>query len=427
MTTRSARWGTLLLVLAALVAAAIGTVAVGVGPVPSESVIRIILPSLAIALGVLVLFAGHVSYPRVHNLRVYLAGYSVGLQGIVYALVRGFDSYFIDSVPIAPAGFAELMLVFGLLGPYAYSLLPAFPTYRATRVTTGVLVGMQVATLLAARFLPASFGWLSVLVPSQLISIPVVVVATLTVAIVVINAMLPAQSFFLRGAFSGLALLAGAAWVFPALLGEMGHRVSGDLIHIAYAAVAPLFLAISILFHILAKMDHRVSYDPLLQVYNREFANRILAEQSSLSTRPPFAVMMIDIDHFKKVNDTHGHQAGDRILFSVAQTIQKMVVPEGVVCRYGGEELIVFFEERAGRDIVPLAQRLCQTIEATETSWKHERIGVTVSIGLSDRKFARQPLAHVVHAADKALYIAKDNGRNQVRFVRIKDPRRVPR
>jgi diguanylate cyclase (GGDEF)-like protein len=111
----------------------------------------------------------------------------------------------------------------------------------------------------------------------------------------------------------------------------------------------------------------------------------------------------------------------------VAQTIQKVVVPEGVVCRYGGEELIVFFEGRTGRDIAPLARRLCQVIESTETSWKRQRIGVTVSIGLSERKIARQTLAHVVHAADKALYIAKENGRNQVRFVRIKDPRSVDR
>ena len=427
MITRTARWGTLLLVLSALVTAAIGTAAVGVGPVPSATLMRIVLPSLALALSVLVLFAGHVSYPRVQNLRVYLAGYSVGIQGIVYALVRGFDSFFIDSVPIAPEGYAELMLVFGLIGPYAYSLLPAFPTYRATRATTWILVGLQVAVLAVARFVPASFGWLSVFVPEELISIPIAVVATLTIAIIVINAMLPAQSFFLRGAFSGLALLAGGAWILPPLLGELGYLVSADLIHITYAAVAPLLLAISILFHILARMDHRVAYDPLLHIYNREYANRILAEQSSVPTKPPFAIMMIDIDHFKQVNDTHGHPAGDRVLFSIAQTIQKIVVPEGVVCRYGGEELIVFFAARTGRDIVPLAKRLCSTIEATETTWKRQRIGVTVSIGLSDRKIARQPLSHVVQAADKALYIAKENGRNQVRFVRLKDPRRVTR
>lgn len=427
MTTRTARWGTLLLVLSAIAAAAIGAVAVGIGPIPSATLIRVVLPSLALIFSILVLSTGHLSYPRVQNLRVYLAGYSVGIQGIVYVLVRGFDSYFTGSVPVAPEGFAELMLVFGLIGPYAYSLLPAFPTYRATRVTTWTLVGAQAAILVAARFAPASFGWLSVLVADELISIPIVAVATLTVAIVVINALLPAQSFFLRGAFSGLALLAGGAWVLPSLLSRLGYTVSADLIHITYAGVAPLFLSISILFHILARMEHRAAYDPLLHIYNREFANRILAEQSNIPTKPPLAVMMIDIDHFKQVNDTHGHQAGDRVLFSIAQTIQKVVVPDGIVCRYGGEELIVFFPGLTGRDIIPLAKRICATIEATETTWKRQQIGVTVSIGLSDRKIARQPLGHVLQAADKALYIAKENGRNQVRFVRLKDPRQVAR
>jgi diguanylate cyclase (GGDEF)-like protein len=131
--------------------------------------------------------------------------------------------------------------------------------------------------------------------------------------------------------------------------------------------------------------------------------------------------MMIDIDHFKQVNDTYGHQAGDRILFSVAQTVQKMVVPEGIVCRYGGEELIVFFPGRTGRDIIRLAQRLRALLEGKETTFKRHHIGVTISIGLSDRRSPRQSLANVVRAADKALYIAKENGRNQIRFVRLKE------
>lgn len=427
MTTRTTRWGTLLLILSALAAAAIGTAAAGTGPLPPLLAIRVVLPAIALVLSVAVLFAGHVSYPRVQNLRVYLAGYSVGLQGIVYALVRGFDSFFVDAVPRAPAGYAELMLAFGIIGAYLYSLVPQFPTFRTTRLMTWILVGIQAIVLVAARFAPASFSWLAVLVPDRLVSIQAAVVAALTVAVIVINAALSAESYFLRGTFSGLALLAGTTWLMPVLLGEIGYPASAPLVHIVYAAIAPLFLSISILFHVLARMDHRVAYDPLLQIYNRDYVGRVLSERSSLPTRPPFAVMMIDIDHFKEVNDTHGHQAGDRVLFTVAQTVQKLVVPDGVVCRYGGEELIVFFPGLSGRDIVPLAKRLLTALETTETVWRRQRIGVTVSIGLSDRRFPRQSLPQVVQAADKALYVAKENGRNQVRFVRLRDPRRVPR
>jgi diguanylate cyclase (GGDEF)-like protein len=423
MTARSARWGVLLFLLSILLLAGMAVTAIAVGPFPGGILLNAVLPGVAVALGVVVLFAGHVSYPRVHNLRVYLAGYSVGVQSIVYAATIGFSFYFTDAVPLPPAGYGELVLLFAVVAPYAYSLLPSFPTYRATRITTWVLVGVQLAVLLSARLAPATFAWLDRLVSQGLITIPHVVFATLAVAAVVINALLPAQSFFLRGAFSGLAILAGGSAILPAALEAMGlGPVSDSFVRILFAGVAPLYLGISMLFHVLARMEHRVSYDPLLQIYNRDYCNLIIAEQSSISTRPPVAVMMIDIDHFKQVNDTYGHQAGDRILFSVAQSIQKMVVPEGVVCRYGGEEMIVFFPTRTGRDIVPLAQRLRASIEALETTWKRHRIGVTVSIGLSDRRSPRHSLSQVVRAADRALYIAKENGRNQVRFVRLKDP-----
>lgn len=427
MTTRTVRWGTLLLILAVLTTGIVALVAIAAGPAPGATFLRIVLPSVTVVLGVGALFAGHVSYPRVQNLRVYLAGYSVGVQAVVYALLRGFDSYFTAAVPVAPAGFSELGLALALIGAYLYSLLPGFPTYRTTRITTLSLAGLQIALMVLARFAPASFSWLSLLVPPGAISVQSAIVATVTVGIIVLNAVLPVLSFYLRGAFSGLAFLAGCAWLMPVVLEELAYPVSSDLVFLLAFAAAPLILAASILAHVLARMDHRASYDPLLQVYNRDHVDRILSERTNVPTRPPFAVLMIDIDHFKLVNDTHGHQAGDKVLQTVAAAIQRYVVPEGILCRYGGEELIVFFPDLSGRDIVPLAKRIRENIELTETHWKRQRIGVTISIGISDRKFARQPLAHVVQAADRALYIAKENGRNQVRFVRLKDPRKKPR
>ena len=422
MIVRSARWGVLILVVAAGLLAGIALAAVAAGPMPDAALIRTILPSVALGLGVLALFAGHVSYPRVQNLRVYLAGYSVGLQSVLFALFVGFSSYYVDAVPAVPAGYAELIYGIALLLALACTLLPSFPTYRTTRITTLALVAAQLALLAAVRFFPASFAPLGLLVPQELLSYQLLAAVVLALAVVLVNALLRPESYYLRGTFSGLALLAAGAWIAPAVLDALGYGpVSSRLIALLYAGVVPLFLIGAILAHVLVRMEHRVSYDPLLQIYNREYANQILAEQSSVVTRPPIAVMMIDIDHFKQVNDTYGHQAGDRILFAVAQTVQKAVIPEGVVCRYGGEELIVFWPGRTGRDVVPLAQRLRGTVEEMETAFHAHRISVTVSIGISDRRAARIPLPHVVHAADKALYIAKENGRNQVRFVRIRD------
>ncbi|MFW5745285.1 MAG: diguanylate cyclase [Spirochaetota bacterium] len=423
MIVRSARWGSLLLVVAVALLGGIAAAAVATGPLPPVALTRAILPSAALVLGILALFAGHVSYPRVQNLRVYLAGYSVGLHSVLLALFIGFGGYYAEFVPDPPDGYAELVYALALGLTYAYTFVPPFPTYRTTRRTTWILVTAQVVLLAAARFFPASFGYLAVLEPDRLVSIPVFVSATLTVGVLVINALMRPQSFYLRGAFVGLAVLAGGSWVLPPALDFVGRSaISPHVVMLLFATAAPLFLVAAIIAHLLARMEHRVSYDPLLHIYNRQYCNRILAEQSSVPTRPPFAVMMIDIDHFKQVNDTYGHQAGDRILFAVAQAVQKAVVPEGVVCRYGGEELIVFFPGRAGRDVVPLAKRLRASIEEMETSFGRKRIGVTVSMGISERRSPRHALTHIVHAADKALYLAKENGRNQVRFVRLKEP-----
>jgi len=352
---------------------------------------------------------------------VYLAGYSVGLQSIIFAVFIGFAGYYSSSLPTPPAGYSQFVLSIAVACSALYSLVTPFPTYRVTRIVTLLFIIFQLLLLSFFRFFPASVAFIGSLYTFDLVTGVHAIVAAATVAVVVINAVLTPMSFYLRGAFSGLAVLAGGAWLLPSILREMSYGpVSEPLILLLYSCAAPLVLVFAIIAHVLARMEHRAAYDPLLQIYNREYCNQILAEQSSVSTRPPIAVMMIDIDHFKKVNDTHGHQAGDRILFSVAQAIQKAVVPEGIVCRYGGEELIVFVPGRTGRDVVPLAQRLRLTIEKMETAVKKNHIGVTISIGVSDRKTPRQSLVNVVQAADKALYRAKENGRNQVRFMRIR-------
>ena len=295
-------------------------------------------------LGVLALFAGHVSYPRVQNLRVYLAGYSVGLQSILYALFVGFSSYYPDAIARPPVGYDELIFVVALLLCYGYTLAAAVPDLPCD--SNDDLGPRRDAARPARRraILPrrirAFFGLSSRI---RLVSLPALTAALLVAGVVIVNAVLKPQSFYLRGAFSGLAILAGGTWVLVPVLDAFGYgEVSPGFVALLYAGVVPLFLVVSLLAHILARMEHRVSYDPLLQIYNREYCNQVVAEQSSVVTRPPLAIMMIDIDHFKDVNDTYGHQAGDRILFAVAQMVQKSVVPEGVVCRYGGEELIVF-------------------------------------------------------------------------------------
>ncbi|TVQ27112.1 MAG: GGDEF domain-containing protein [Spirochaetaceae bacterium] len=421
MVARDARWGVLLLLASIGLLGASAWLLVLLGPLPSGRLVGVILPAASVALGVLALFAGHFSYPRVQNLRAYLSGYSVGVQCIVLALFVGFAGFYTDAIPTAPTGFSELVIAAGLAGSLTYSVVRPFPTYRTTRTVTLIVIVAQVVALTAIRLFPATFDWFGVLRVVELVTPVAAVALGLGLVVVVVNIIMKPESFYLRGVFSGLALLAAGFWVMGPAIDAAGYGpVSRDLSIMLYASVAPLFLLIGILYHVLARMDHRASYDPLLQIYNRRYCDQILAEQSSVNTRPPITVVMIDIDHFKKVNDTYGHQAGDQVLFAIAQAVQKAVVPDGVVCRYGGEELIAFFPGLGGRDVVPRAKRLRETIERMEIAHRKHRINVTISIGMSDRKSGRHSLSQVVYAADQALYRAKEEGRNQIRFMRIR-------
>jgi diguanylate cyclase (GGDEF)-like protein len=170
----------------------------------------------------------------------------------------------------------------------------------------------------------------------------------------------------------------------------------------------------------LARMEHRVAYDPLLHIYNRSYCSRIISEQSSVNTAPPLAVAMIDIDHFKKVNDTHGHQVGDQVLYNTAQAVCREVVPDGVVCRYGGEELIVFFPRKTAKEIVNIMERVRSSVEKVKTAAPRRKIKVTLSCGISCRTDMSQSVIDVIHTADKALYRAKKGGRNRTKSARTR-------
>jgi diguanylate cyclase (GGDEF)-like protein len=132
---------------------------------------------------------------------------------------------------------------------------------------------------------------------------------------------------------------------------------------------------------------------------------------------------MIDIDHFKKVNDTYGHQAGDQVLHSVAQTILREVVPDGIACRYGGEEIAVFFPKKEAKEVAKVMEEVRAAIERTKVATRKKKLSVTVSIGVSHRGDVSQTIIDVIHAADKALYRAKGNGRNQVKTGKAPMPK----
>lgn len=166
------------------------------------------------------------------------------------------------------------------------------------------------------------------------------------------------------------------------------------------------------------KLEELSIRDGLTGLYNRRELEKRLHEETQRARRynRPYSVLMLDVDHFKDVNDRYGHQSGDDVLIAVADLVRLNVRPVDVVCRYGGEELAVILPETDESGARIVAERIRRTIEESITTTPQgDTINVTVSIGLAG--FPRDSVtgAGLIHAADQALYAAKMDGRNIVR------------
>jgi len=120
----------------------------------------------------------------------------------------------------------------------------------------------------------------------------------------------------------------------------------------------------------------------------------------------PFAIIMLDLDHFKRYNDTHGHGAGDQLLVAVAKTMKNEVRETSLVARYGGEEFLILLSDTEFTATLAVAERIRVKIQ--------EETGVTVSLGVSWTRDGDRSLAALIGEADAALYRAKNSGRNRV-------------
>ena len=154
--------------------------------------------------------------------------------------------------------------------------------------------------------------------------------------------------------------------------------------------------------------------DPLTKIFNRKKFEEECAKAIKIAHkyRMPISLLMIDIDHFKKVNDTYGHQAGDEVLRRVAKTIELQLREGDLLGRFGGEEFIVMLPQADKKDAMDVAQRIRTAISGFTT----EGVGVvTVSIGVSN-EITGDNKKSLIKRADTALYHAKANGRNLVEF-----------
>jgi diguanylate cyclase (GGDEF)-like protein len=170
------------------------------------------------------------------------------------------------------------------------------------------------------------------------------------------------------------------------------------------------------------KLQQTAVTDALTGLYNRRYVIDRLDQEWAQTTRTgrPLACLLIDIDHFKRVNDTHGHDVGDLVLQATAAAMCDNVRQSDVVCRLGGEEFVVIGGGMDAPSATACAERLRMEIAGRAIDIPGGELRVTLSIGVAVREPQMKEPAELLKAADQAVYAAKQGGRNQVRLALTK-------
>lgn len=156
--------------------------------------------------------------------------------------------------------------------------------------------------------------------------------------------------------------------------------------------------------------------DPLTSIFNRRYFEDHAAQKIKQSryNKQPFAVLMFDADHFKRVNDTYGHKIGDKVLIELASVCERTLRPEDLVARYGGEEFVVFLNNVTSDIALLVANRLREAINASVVyTENNEPVRFTVSIGVAPSGISEN-VSRMIKMADDAMYLAKQKGRDRI-------------
>jgi diguanylate cyclase (GGDEF)-like protein len=165
--------------------------------------------------------------------------------------------------------------------------------------------------------------------------------------------------------------------------------------------------------------------DPLTGLYNRRHFCDLMEKEIALSRRhgDTNSILLIDIDHFKNINDTYGHLEGDTVLASFANMLKKTIRHTDILCRIGGEEFVVFCRRAGKRESIVAAEKIRSTISKMVFDSGASPVHITTSIGIATFPYGNlETIDDIIKCADLALYHCKENGRNQVaHFLELSD------
>ena len=278
----------------------------------------------------------------------------------------------------------------------------------------------------------ASIYWFYFVTPNLTLRIALIGLAEVSYEIVAIYACLRSSDKFRQLTFQLIALLltihsVASLW---RILNAYATNITTIFIQspaqILYAGslIIFVFLMTALLVLLTAQKFQKELLDQsrrdfLTKALNRRAFEGIVEGEWSRALRHdhPTSFLIVDIDHFKKVNDQYGHSAGDNVLVDVSSIAQTVLRQEDIWCRYGGEEFAVMLPETGGKEATAIAERLRCVIEKARITTRNGPLKVTVSIGASERTSGRTHWGEVLEVADQALYKAKSSGRNCVVFT----------
>jgi len=192
----------------------------------------------------------------------------------------------------------------------------------------------------------------------------------------------------------------------------MMELIVGSLINWSVALTVGYFINKS--SKLLKKVEELTMTDALTGIYNRRYFDYYMEKTILFSKKSniPLIFMLLDIDHFKKVNDNYGHQCGDEALKHISNIIERNVRNSDAFVRFGGEEFAVIMPNTDVGEGLIIAERIREAIEKNDFTYNNERIHFTISIGVSF--YSGEKVEEFIQKTDNALYNAKENGRNQI-------------
>ncbi len=238
--------------------------------------------------------------------------------------------------------------------------------------------------------------------------------------------IIPLISFLLLGkrlgAFMSIGFMLGAATIFL-----MKFHNQPDLMNTITIANISIMSSIILVFSFVYEVTREQSEtkllqmahsDPLTRLANRARLSEAFQHECHRSQRiqSPLALVVFDLDHFKAVNDTYGHEVGDQALIHVANILRKHLRKTDLAARLGGEEFCLLLPDTSLEQAACVAEKIRQAIEQSPLCIENTKIQLTLSGGIAQNARGKEELSDLVRQADKQLYRAKEHGRNQIQF-----------